>query len=70
MSETVDRLAMAQAVWIESRRRSDEARETARLAEDDACERFADYVELSQPGFAKFFRRVLKIQQTIEDERK
>ena len=69
MSVDLSRSALAQALWIVARRRAEEAQEEFRIADNIACERFADYVELTQPGFAKFFRRVLKIQQSRESDK-
>jgi hypothetical protein len=62
------RLALARVSWIASRRRAEEAQEAFRIADDAACQHFANYVELTQPGFAKFFRGVFQMQRSIEDE--
>ena len=51
------------AAWIEAKRIADEAQEDARAAEDVACQRFADYAEVEQPGFAHYLRRVLNRQR-------
>ena len=57
--------AQAKAAWIEAKHRSDAAQEAARIAEDITNQRFADYAEITQPGFAHYFRRVLKKRQSI-----
>lgn len=53
-------LAQARCAWREAKDRADKAQEDALLAEDTACQRYADYAEIMQPGFANYFRRVLK----------
>ena len=52
----------ARAAWLYALLRAQDAQEAARLAEDVACQRYADYAAIEQPGFAHYFRRVLKRQ--------
>ena len=68
MTDTADVLAHARATWLDARRQAEEAQEMARLAENIANQCFANYADIVQqivhPGFASFFRRILKKQET------
>ena len=59
---------LARARWLESKNRADEAQEAARVATDEAYQRYADYAEVDHPGFANFFRRVLTRLPIHEDK--
>ena len=63
-----DQLTQARATWHEAKLRADEAQEVARVAADVACQRFAEYAEIEQPGFSALFRRILKRQPPISNQ--
>ena len=62
MNKADEMLVQARAVWMEAKGRADKAQEAARVAENKANQRFAEYVEIGNPGFGRFFRRILKRQ--------
>jgi hypothetical protein len=66
MSKADDHLARARVLWIVAKLHADKAQEAALVAADEASQRFADYVEITQPGFASLFRRILKKQKEGE----
>ena len=68
MSKAGDRIDLARARWLEARRHAEEAAEVSRIAVNIAFQRYADYAEIEQPGFADFFRRVLTRLPTHEDK--
>ena len=62
MDKPIDLRAQARATWIEAYDRANEAQEAARAARDIANYRFAEYAEIVQPKFARFYRMVLNRQ--------
>jgi hypothetical protein len=62
VNETGELQAQARTAWIKAKHDAYIAQVAAIFAEETACQRFAEYAEVEQPGFAHYFRRVLKRQ--------